>query len=66
MLTPLSVKKIELSEKKTPGHAREKSQGGGGTPLEVSSDHTHLLAENTLLGMGKQADFLLNKVADQD
>ena len=52
MLTPLSGKKIELSEKRT--HVSKN------TPMDVSSDNTAFLAENTLTGMGKNSDFLIN------
>lgn len=54
MLTPLSGKKMQLSEKK-------KTPMGKNTPMDVSSDNTALLGENTLAGMGKNHDFLINE-----
>ena len=57
MITPLSVKKIELSEKKSQVRSRA-------TPLEdnaSSSNTTQLLVENTLAGLGSKNDFSLNK-----
>ena len=60
MITPLSVKKIELSEKKSQIKSRA-------TPLEEhSSSNTTQLLENTLVGMGSKKDFSLNKQKEEE
>lgn len=51
MLTPLSVKKIELSSHKRPSRQ-------GATPHDDSSDTTNIM-ENTLAAMGKKPDFVI-------
>ena len=53
MLTPLSIKKVNLHSNRTPMNRDAASID--------SSDFTPLAKENTMLGMGKQKGFLINQ-----